>query len=454
MTCAPNTRKRHGLFSLTLAALCAVGSSSVQAMTLSDALRRAAEHDPAIAESLATYDADREAGRQERGTLLPSINATGSYTYMDVDRNESTFFVPGRENYETWNAGVELRQPLFRLDWFARTDRAAARDAVADAGLASRTQTLLSRVADRYFSVLVAQDNVEQARSEATAVRKSLEDTRKRYEVELVPGTDLKEAKARDDLARALLLVAERELEAARDALDETTGNGNAALPALLTDTRFPPITPADPESWVQAARDHNPQLIVAREQYKIATADVRSQQSLAAPSLDAVAGYGRDDTSESIVGQKVDQGTVGVQLTVPLFAGGINASRVREARARERVAESSLRRLTLETERETRQLFRLVQTGYAEIDAYKLALESASAAAEATRYGYDAGTRTISDVLDADSRIVQARRSLNQARYTVLLNLLQLKRTVGALNERDFLEIDQLLSASSAASN
>ncbi len=443
---------RRDLARLLLMAGC-LGATPAQAMTLSEALQRAAEHDPAVAQSLALYDAAREAGKQERSELLPSLGASAGYTYTDRS-TESAFFGSFDEHYKSWDAGVELRQPLFRLDWFARGRRAKAQDALAEAGLADRKLQLLTRVAERYFAVLVAQDAVTQARAEAEAVRKSLDDTRKRYEVELIPGTDLKEAQARDDLARAQLLVAERELETARDALDETTGNGHADLPGLKPDVQFPPLTPADIEVWIKAAREQNPALITAAEDLKVASNNVRSRQSLAAPSLDAVGRYSRNDTSESQIGQLADQGQIGVELTVPIYAGGVNSSLVREARALERAAAANLERLTLETERQTRQLYRRVQTGYAEIAAYQQVLTSALAAEQATTYGYDAGTRTISDVLDAKSRAVQARRDLNQSRYNLLLSLLQLRQIAGTLSERDFTEIDRLLSPSVAVSN
>jgi outer membrane protein TolC len=155
-------------------------------------------------------------------------------------------------------------------------------------------------------------------------------------------------------------------------------------------------------------------------------------------------------DNQESRVGQLADRGLVGVELSIPIYSGGISTSRVREAEALLRGAETELTRLRSDTERETRQLFRQVQTAYVQVQALARALRSAEAAEQATRNGYEAGTRTISDVLDAQSRTVQARRERNQTRYQLLLSLLQLKQAVGVLNERDFAEIDRLLQPGS----
>ncbi|MGH8454049.1 MAG: TolC family outer membrane protein, partial [Nevskiales bacterium] len=340
----------------------------------------------------------------------------------------------------------------FRLDWFARGDRARALDAQADISLRDRTQQLFRRVADRYFGVLVAQDALALAEAEAHAVRESLEDTRKRYEVELVPGTDLKEAQARDDLAQARLLSARRNLDSARDALDEITGADRSALPRLPEQVAFPPLVPAQSDAWVAAAREQSPRIAQARQAVVVAETNRRSRQSEAMPSVDLVAQVSHDDSTDYSLGQQRDDARIGFELNVPVYAGGINSSRLRQAEASQRTAEAELKRLTLETERETRQLFRQVQTGYDESSAFARSLASAQAAERATRAGYDAGTRTITDVLDAKSRVVQARRDLNSTRYNLLLSLLQLKQTVGNLSEKDFAEIDRLLSAAAPA--
>lgn len=427
-----------------LALLALAAAVPASAMTLGEALTRAAEHDPAVAVSLAQYDAEREAGDQERGSLLPTLGIGGNYSYARTD--SVGVFGASEDEYPSWSAQLQARQPLFRLDWFARRDRARALDDRAEAGQFDRKLKILVRVAERYFGVLNAQDQHEQAEAEARAVRESLEDTRKRYEVELVPGTDLKEAQARDDLAQARLLSARTGLETAQDALDEVTGNGRVALPVLPEDVAFPPLAPADAEQWVEAARAQSPAIALARDAAQIADADRRSARSRAMPTLDLVASAGRQDTSEYVFGQEVDDARVGVELNLPIYSGGVNSARIRQAKAGAIAAEADLKRVTLETERSARQQYRQVVTAYYESDAFKKSLESAQAAEAATRAGYDAGTRTITDVLDAKSRVVQARRDLNGTRYRLLLGLIQLRQTTGELSTQDFALIDQLL--------
>ena len=428
-------------------------TSTVQAMSLSDALQRAAKHDPTIAVSLATYEADKEAGQQERGGLLPNVSARGGYNY-DRTKSEFAFGSAPVENYPNWSASVEARQPLFRLDWFARGDRANAQDRLAAAGLNDRQQQLLHRVAERYFNVLLAQDELTQAEAQAKAVYEALDNTRKRFEVDLAPGTDLREAQARNDVVQAQVLSARHALESAQDALDETTGNGHETLPMLAEDVEFPPLLPADPEAWIRSAAQNSPALMQAQQQLAITQANVKSRQATAMPNLDLVAGASHSDSTQYSLGQKQDDARIGLELNVPIFAGGINSSRVREAEARQRVAEADLQRMTLEIERQVRQLFRNVQAGYVEVKAYRVALDSAVVAETATRNGYEAGTRTITDVLDARSRVAQATRDLHRTRYNQLLNLLQLRQSAGVLSENDFQIVDRLLGATPTSTN
>lgn len=435
-----------------LAAVCALSLSmaapSAWAIGLTDALYLAASYDPAVAESLAAYDADREAGFQDSGSLLPSVtlNAAGDWGRSRSDG----IFGSTDEEFPSWQASLEVRQPLFRLDWGARRARAVALDDLADARLADRRQQLLLRVAEGYFQVLLAQDALALAEAEARAVRESLEDTRKRYEVELVPGTDLSEAQARDDLAQARLLAAERDLQSMRDLLADITGRSDLELPRLPEDSHFPPLLPADADAWVEFARETSPQLRIARHDLEVGLANVRSRRADRMPTLDAVGRAGRVDTSEFSFGQIQDDARIGVELRVPIYSGTTGAA-LREAEAREREIRARLDRVTLEVQRNTRQAFRNVDTGYREIAAFARALESARAAEVATRNGYEAGTRTITDVLDARSRVVAAQGELNRSRYNLLLGILQLKQTAGVLTEQDFTDIDGLLSTADA---
>ncbi len=442
MIAAPRFEAARWLLAVAVLA----GATSASAMTLSEALQAADGHDPTRAVYEAQYAADRESGIIERAAVRPRLDLQGNGNYARTE-SQSPLFGSFQDKYPSWSANAQLRQPLFRLDWFDIGERAKAAESQAELAHRSAQLDLLLRVAQRYFNVLIAQDQLEQAQAEARAVDKSLTDTRQRFDVELVAGTDLKEAQARQDLAQAALVGAQRNLDNARDELDETTGRGDAALPALSGEIAFPPLLPAKVDEWVAAAREGSPRIALAEQSAVVARTRYASAKAQAYPTLDLVGSVSRDDTSDFDFGQRTDDARIGVQLNVPLYAGGATRAGLRQADAQREVAEAELARVQRETERQTRQQYRTLETRYAEVSAYRRSLASAETAEVATRNGYDAGTRTITDVLDAQSRVVQSRRDLNSARYTLLLDLLQLKQTVGRLSERDFAEIDALLA-------
>ena len=422
-------------------------AAPAQALTMSEALTAAFNTDPVAAAALAERDAGIEVGVQERATRLPQVNAVGRMTTTDSRVGTTPFGAGYNERYNGWDASVQLRQPLFRYDFLARGRRADAQDQLAEMGFVARSQALMARVAERYLGVLQAQNEMTLAEAEAEAVAKSLGDTQKRYDVQLIAGTDLKEAQARNDLAQAQLLAAKQNVAAARDALDESTGRGYEPLGVLSESTALPALSESSPESWLKLARIHSPSLLQAQAQLEVAQANVSSQRSSALPSLDFVASHGRQDDSDSRVGIAGENTAYGIELTVPIFASGANVSRIRQAQASLRSATAERDRVSRELSRETQRLVRDVQTAQAQANAYARAAESAAAAEQATRYGYEAGKRTIVDVLNAQSSTVQARRTLDQSRYDVLLKTLQLKQQVGILTPQDIAAIDTLLS-------
>ena len=427
------------------ALLLGLGSAlPAQAMTLTEALQRAREHDPTVPLFLATHEAERELGRQITGTLKPDVSLDGNVARYKND-TRSQFFGSFDEEYSGYGAGISLRQPVYRFDWSARRKQGAALDSQADLNLRQRTLQLFTRIAERYFGVLIAQDEMHLAEAEAKAIRESFEDTRKRYDVQLVPGTDLKEAQARDDLAQARLISARASLTTAQDALEESTGSGRAALPSLPETAALPPLEPASADAWVAKARAANPAVLLSQEAVTVAKAQYTAARANRLPSVDAVASYRRDDDSDSLIGVERDSGRVGLELLVPIYQGTTSA-RQRETEARFKAAEADAVRVAAETERVTRQSFRTLEAAYAQARAFELAVASAITAEEATRHGYDAGTRTITDVLNARSATIQAQRDLSRTRYNLLLNWLQLKQLAGELGVDEFQKIDQLL--------
>jgi outer membrane protein len=443
MTCALRPERTR----MRLAGLCMLLglSSAAQAeLLISDALQRAAERDPFYAAAFAVQRAGREAGEQERAGLRPSVSVNGGTSLVASDSKFA--FGEEKDEYPVWSATVEARQPILRLDWNARRARANARDALADAQFRQSEIDFIARVAERYLNALSAQDRLLLTQAEVAAVQRSLDDVRRRYEVELVPGMDLKEAQARFDLARADLIRAEAELEQAFDALAEVTGSFAGPLPRLKAELRPPPLPATTVDDWLRLQQENNAALQIAALNVQIAEADRKSRKAEAQPQADLVASAGRMDASQSDLGSREDTARIGVQLTIPIYAGGINHSRVREAQAKLDAAKLDSERLLREVEREVRTQFRNFEVARITVEALTVGLDSARAAEQAVIAGYDAGARTIADVLDARRRVAEADRNLNQARYDLLTTILLLQAAAGTLDVDDVVELDALL--------
>jgi len=434
-----------GFLRWCLTAVLCVASSAAVSMSLSEAFDRAVRHDPAIPQSIAIYEAERAQSGAISGERKLRANAFGQF-YRGRSEVESNFFASGTDYGNQQVIGVELRQPLFRRDWRALGRQARALDEQAELGREDRIQRLVLRLADRYFGVLLELENLELALSEREALSKALEDTSNRVEVGVAAETDLRESRARYDLARAAAMRAEVALTSARAALHEITNNGEADLPRLRPDMVLPELDPVGEQAWVDRARESSLVLLRARENVRLAEARLSSARSAYSPTLDAVALYRHDDTRDFPDGQDRRDSLIGLELQVPLYNGGMIRARSREASYLQQAAVAELARLDLETERRIRQLYREVEADRVQVEALGVAVESALLARVATRNGYEAGTRTILDVLDSESRVADARRNHAGARYGFLVNLLNLHYEAGVLTPDDIRALDVLL--------
>lgn len=416
-------------------------------LTLGRALQMASQYDAELASAQALRNAQAEESLQERTQLRPRVHAeaAGSYNYYD-----SKFaYGAADDDFQAWSARLNARQPLYRFDWSATKRRADSLLGLADEDLADAQVQFIARVAQRYLDTLLAEDALEQAKSEFAAFSESLEDTQKRFDVGLVPGTDLKDATARKDIAEAGLIAARAAVADRRDALIEVTGYDGSALPKLVETPRFAPLDPPDLDSWIELARKESSASNRAQLELELAQTRVRSARAIAMPEVDLVAQAGHTDSLDYILGQEQSDSSVALQLTVPIYSGGLASSQVREAENRLLEAEAELLRVQRQLDRDIRARYRAIGTALAEEKAFSVALVSAIAAERSTRAGYDAGSRTITDVLDARSRLVEARQRRNEARYQLLIRLLQLFATAGTLTVEQVSAIDVLFDHS-----
>ena len=443
---------------LLTASLTAVNAGAAD---LRDVYERALTSDPLIREADANRLAARESRPQAIAALLPQIAASGRYN--DEERDSSGAFVePGNPptpevrdsdgNSSAWD--VTLRQNIFRWQNWATLRRASAQTAQAEADYSAAQQDLILRTSEAYFNVLAAQDTLEAAVAAHDAIGRQLEQSDKRFEVGLIAVTDVQEAKAAFDSATAALIQAKRNLATAQERLRELTGETFDVLEKPGADMPLTGPNPASPEDWVQLAMQQNARLISSRLAADITREDIGFERGGHFPSLDVVVSRSHFDSEATISGSSAgdidtdsDDTVVSLQVTVPIFSGGATRSRVRQAQFLNIAARERLERTARETEREARDAYLGVNSEVARVQSLRQAVESAMTALQATEAGYEVGTRTSVDVLEARRRLFEAQTNYARSRYDYLLNVLRLQLAAGTLDRQGLEEINVLLT-------
>ena len=399
--------------------------------------------DPVFQQARAQLRAARELVPQARAELLPEVLASVEVNRVWQDQQTSL----GSSDTVFWDEfySLSLTQPLFRWSLFRRLDQAGEEEAQAVARFAASEQELIFRVAERYFAVLDAVAALTAAEADLKAIGRQLEQARQRFEVGLIARTDVEEAKARYDLAQADQIQAANDLSSARERLREVIGREPAVLQQVRGGVELTLPEPRDETAWRQQAQEQNWRLTAARKGVEAAMAGVGVARGGHYPALDARASYSTSQSGGAF-GSDTDRTSVGLQLSVPLFQGGGTSSRVREAQALYTEARERLEEVLRSVLREAGDSYRTVESNFLRVRALDQARVSTQAALEATEAGFEVGTRTIVEVLNAVQDMTSAQRDYQQARHAYLLETLRLKRAAGTLSESDVHAVNALL--------
>ncbi|HVC01640.1 MAG TPA: TolC family outer membrane protein [Steroidobacteraceae bacterium] len=341
--------------------------------------------------------------------------------------------------------GLSLSQTLWSFEAYSRLKEADFQAASAQANLLSAEQSLLLRVANAYFGILSARDQLATNRSERAAFATLLNQAKARAETGVGPRSDVEQAQSFYDATAENVIDADNILDDAELAMTEIVGAHPKEVAALRDDIPLLAPDPASVDAWVRAALRDNPGVRAAELGAEAADRGISTQRGRALPTISLTAGRSRFWQNQALGGnQSLD--TIGVSFIWPLLQGGAVASAVREARALYRQAEAQVDAARLDTERRTRAAYRGVVAGIQRINAASQAVDSSRDAVEASRRDVSFGTGTEFDLLNAQNNYYAARRAYSQTRYDYLTNLLMLKQQAGSLSEHDLAAIDALL--------
>ncbi|MDE9617777.1 outer membrane channel protein TolC [Citrobacter portucalensis] len=426
-------------------------STLSQAENLMQVYQQARLSNPELRKSAADRDAAFEKINEARSPLLPQLGLGADYTYSNGYRDSNGL------NSNATSASLQLTQTLFDMSkWRALTlqEKSAG---IQDVTYQTDQQTLILNTATAYFKVLNAIDVLSYTQAQKDAVYRQLDQTTQRFNVGLVAITDVQNARSQYDTVLANEVTARNDLDNAVEELRQVTGNYYPELASLNVDG-FKTNKPQAVNALLKEAENRNLSLLQARLSQDLAREQIRLAQDGHLPTLNLTASTGVSDTSysgsktrASDAGTRYDdsnegQNKIGLSFSLPLYQGGMVNSQVKQAQYNFVGASEQLESAHRSVVQTVRSSFNNINASISSINAYKQAVVSAQSSLDAMEAGYSVGTRTIVDVLDATTTLYNAKQQLANARYTYLINQLNVKFALGTLNEQDLVALNNTL--------
>ena len=436
---------------LAAVAACVLGVLPVHAEDLLGVYELARLHDPVLLSARHAHDAAQQRLPQAQAGLLPTIGLTGNTGGQSGTASfAQSPFVDRSVRSRSWS--IQLSQPLWRPANRIAYAQAALQEQLADEQLRQARQESMLRIAQGYFDALLAQESLQVAERQLTAVQTQLALAARNYEVGISTVTDVHEAQARRDLAGAQVAVANNEVRARFAELERNLGSTPKMLSTFSANSELP-LPLEDAGTWTERARSQHPAVRIQEAALAVAEAEILRSQAAHGPTLDLVASYGRNFASGSMgspadVPSRIDAAQVGVNLNVPLFAGGSVAARVRESLALRDKALDDLEAARRQAAFQALQAWNGIRQGRLQLASLASAVASSRSAVEDNKTGYRIGTRINIDVLNAEQQLYAAQREWFKARVETLMQALRLKASGGLLEEADLAEVNRLLGA------
>lgn len=491
-------------FQATIIFTLLLSTSPLQAEDLLDIYQQALKNDPSWAARESTYHADKEQEVQSKSLLRPTVGIVYSKSrtertapdigaglsqglideivgcFTDIDGNRTNtategcggnlvdyIEVPTNETFALTESGstkqrttsdnfsLKFSQPLFNLESWYLNRGAQSLAARTDADFAFAEQDFIVNVAEAYFNVLKAAEELHFAQTEQSAIGQQLSQTKQGLNIGLIQMTDVHEAQGAYDLSQTAVIVAEALLLSAEEKLTTLTNSDEFNLAKLAEDFPISVPQPSGSDAWVEMALERNKSLLATRHAVKAAHHKITERSAGFAPKVDFFASIDNlktDSGSNNPVGtagnlgSDLDSQTLGVQINIPLYTGGLTSSRVREAKHRHTASRAQQEAQARQTAALAKSLYRKVSNGVKKIDVIRITIASNQNALEATQAGYATGTRNVFDVLQAQRSLFSAKRDYSNARYDYLVDSLKLKQVAGILEAIDLRLLNEWL--------
>ena len=421
--------------------------------------QEALRNDSLLSSARFQNQAAQELVKQGRSLFLPSITMNASFDKKNNERKFLTSSLPSNDllsgkktNYKTYDYGVIVKQPLFDYSAYAEYKKIITQISLSDKQLIKTQQDLIFRISKAYFETLLAKNQVDLFQYQRASIQEQLLKAEAQFEAGLISVTDMNEAKTKKALIEAQQIGAIQKLKIKKREIQIITGK----LPGKLTPLN-PVITFIEidnfVDNWILIAQENNLELQIKKDEIRIAEREIDSRRSGHFPTIDAIASRSRNwDKGGYPYGATKNEGirsysdTIGVEISIPIFSGGMTSSKVREAVLLKSKLEEDVEYLRRGIELKVRDYYLSLQTNFSEISAYQQAMDAAALQLESTQLGFQEGLRNSVEVLDSQQILFNAKLNVLESRYNYLMNFINLKLSVGMLSISDLDEINQYL--------
>ncbi|SHJ88971.1 TolC family outer membrane protein [Halomonas caseinilytica] len=441
---------RRALLPMLVASLMA---GQVQAADLLTITRDALENNAELAAARSETNSV-EAGRDvERGDLLPQVNASGQVAHNEQFESQSSKFsvgsTPSDDSYNSASLTLEASQALYDAVNSAELEKAERQIDQQTYQLAATEQQVLIDVASAYFDILRAHEILEARRAQERAIGRQLEQAQEQFDVGLIAVTEVEEAQASYDQSRADRISAESDLQVAFEALERLTGKRYDSIESLEEAMPVTPPEPAKRGAWVDLAMENSPLVLAQQAGVEVSRSAVDVSKAQRLPVVEAFANYQYADSDNDTLKGEDSSAQVGVGVSVPLYTGGSTSAGIRQSTYALESSQYNFEAQRRDTVQQVRSLFTQVSNDVSTVEARAQAIVSNRSALEATRAGYEVGTRNIVDVLNAEQSLYDAIANHADARYDYVINLLTLRQQSGTLDVDAIEEVNGWLTES-----
>ena len=422
---------------------------------------KALAHDALLASIRFENEATQELISQGRSLFLPNITATLDY---DDNNNERKILTPSissnvllsgnQAKYHSYDYGITITQPLFNYGAFQQYKQILSQTSLSEKKLLQAQQDLIYRVALIYFETLMARDEVSLLQAQKASINEQLIESEARYDVGLISITDVNESKTKAAMIDAQIIAAIQRLKIKNRQIESLTGELPDKIKGINSRVSFVAVTDMM-EDWISLAIENNLELKIIEDEIKIADTEIDVRRSNHYPTIDATASRSRNwDKGGYPYGALANEGVrsfsdvLGVTINIPIFSGGYTSSRVREAQKLKLKTAEDAEYLKRQVELKVREHYLNLEANFAEIEAYQQALNSATLQVESTQLAFQEGLRNSVEVLISQQVLFNAQRDLLKSRYNYLMNIINLKLSVGILAQQDLEEINRYLSS------